>query len=163
MNTADRSLTHIDVALRRRFEFIELRTDYSLIPYDMDGINLRWMLYAMNQRIELLLDREHILGHALLMDVSSIDDLEHTFTTNIMPLLEEYFFENWDKINCILNNNGFIEEQEGAYGTWLGDSDDYTSKSYRINLNLLSEPEAYKEIYSSIPSVAFSECGTEAD
>ncbi|MCK4708223.1 MAG: AAA family ATPase, partial [Gammaproteobacteria bacterium] len=62
MNTADRSLTHIDVALRRRFEFIELRTDYSLIPDDMGGINLRWMLFSINQRIELLLDREHILG-----------------------------------------------------------------------------------------------------
>ena len=161
MNTADRSLTHIDVALRRRFEFIELRTDYSLIPDDMDGINLRWMLYAINQRIELLLDREHILGHALLMNVDSIEQLEHTFTTNIMPLLEEYFFENWDKINRVLNDNSFIEEQEGALATWLGDSDDYAAKSYRINLSKLSDSEAYKTIYSGIPDKAFSEC--EAD
>ena len=163
MNTADRSLTHIDVALRRRFEFKELRTDYSLISCDMDGINLRWMLYAINQRIELLLDREHILGHALLMNVSSIDDLKHTFSTNIMPLLEEYFFENWDKINRVLNANGFIEEQEGAFSTWLGDSDDYASKSYRINLSKLDNPEAYKEIYSGIPGTAFLECQTDAE
>ena len=164
MNTADRSLTHIDVALRRRFDFKELRTDYSLIPVDMDGIKLRWMLYAINQRIELLLDREHILGHALLMNVSSIDDLEHTFSTNIMPLLEEYFFENWDKINRVLNDNGFIEEQEDAFATWLGDSDDYTAKSYRINLSKLGNSEAYKDIYSGVPDpdTAFSECITDA-
>jgi len=163
MNTADRSLTHIDVALRRRFEFIELRTDYSLVPDDMDGINLRWMLYAINQRIELLLDREHILGHALLMSVSSIEELAHTFATNIMPLLEEYFFENWDKINSVLNDNGFIEEQEGAFATWLGDGGDYVAKSYRINLEKLADPEAYKVIYSDVPDNAFAECSTDTE
>ena len=163
MNTADRSLTHVDVALRRRFEFIELRADYSLIPDDMDGINLRWMLYAINQRIELLLDREHILGHALLMNVRSIGDLRHVFSTNIMPLLEEYFFENWDKINRVLNNNGFIEEKEGASATWLGGSDDYTARSYRINLNKLSDSGAYRTIYSSVPDGAFSECNADAE
>ena len=161
MNTADRSLTHIDVALRRRFEFIELRTDYSLIPDDIDGINLRRMLYAINQRIELLLDREHILGHALLMNVGSIEELEHTFTTNVMPLLEEHFFENWDKINRVLNNNGFIEEKNDASTTWLGESDDYTAKSFRINLNALDDVSAYRKIYSDVPENAFAECDSE--
>lgn len=161
MNTADRSLTHIDVALRRRFEFIELRTNYSLIPDDMDGINLRWMLYAINQRIELLLDREHILGHALLMNIGSIEELEHTFKTNIMPLLEEYFFENWDKINRVLNDNGFIEEQKDAATTWLSDSVDYTAKSFRINLNAFDNINAYIKIYADVPENSFAECDSE--
>ena len=158
MNTADRSLTHIDVALRRRFNFQELRTDYSLITNNVDGINLRHMLYAINQRIELLLDRDHILGHALLMNVNSIVSLEHTFSTNIMPLLEEYFFENWDKINQVLNNNSFIEEQKNAHSIWLGNLDDYATKSYRINTKALSHNEAYKKIYADIDTSAFFEC-----
>lgn len=163
MNTADRSLTHIDVALRRRFDFKELRTDYSLVSDDVDGINLRWMLYAINQRIELLLDREHILGHAILMDVNSVSGLAHTFKSNIMPLLEEYFFENWDKINQVLNSNGFIEELKEAATTWLGNTDDYAAKSYRINLNSLNNAESYKDIYSGVNESAFDDCEMDTE
>lgn len=158
MNTADRSLTHIDVALRRRFDFKELRTDYSLISDDVDGINMRWMLYAINQRIELLLDREHILGHAILMNVNSLASLSHTFKSNIMPLLEEYFFENWGKINQVLNCNGFVEELKEAASTWLGDSDDYAAKSFRVNLNALNNIKNYTKIYSEIDLSAFDDC-----
>jgi DNA polymerase III delta prime subunit len=64
MNTADRSLTHIDIALRRRFEFIELRTDYSLLKENVDGIDVRKLLFTINKRIELLLDREHIINES---------------------------------------------------------------------------------------------------
>ena len=158
MNTADRSLTHIDVALRRRFDFKELRTDYSLISDDVEGVNVRWMLYAINQRIELLLDREHILGHALLMNVQSLDSLAHAFKLKVMPLLEEYFFENWDKINQVVNNNGFVEELKEAAIIWLGDTDDYAAKSFRINLNALTNKENYKTIYSGVKDSAFDDC-----
>lgn len=163
MNTADRSLTHIDVALRRRFDFEELRTDYSLVTDDLEGINLRHLLYAMNQRIELLLDRDHILGHALLMKVRSFDALEQAFKTNILPLLEEYFFENWEKINQVLNNNGFIEEQNNAYEIWLGESDDYATKSFHINENALNDLDAYQRIYSDVNEAAFDECDRVAE
>ena len=158
MNTADRSLTHIDVALRRRFKFKELRTDYTLIPDNVEGINIRWLLYSINQRIELLLDREHVLGHALVMNIDSIESLQHVFITNIMPLLEEYFFENWGKIRQVLNDNGFIEEQKEANNTWLGGSDEYSTKSFRISSNAFKDIEAYKAIYSGVHSSAFSEC-----
>lgn len=163
MNTADRSLTHIDIALRRRFDFKELRTDYSLVSDNVDGVNVRWMLYAINQRVELLLDREHILGHALLMSVKSIPDLKHAFKSNILPLLEEYFFENWDKINQVLNANGFVEEKNDASSIWLGDSDDYAVKSFRINLNALDDVENYTSIYSSVNESAFEHCEMQAE
>lgn len=163
MNTADRSLTHIDVALRRRFDFEELRTDYSLVTDDLEGINLRHLLYAMNQRIELLLDRDHVLGHALLMKVRSFDALEQAFKTNILPLLEEYFFENWEKINQVLNNNGFIEEQKNAYEIWLGESDDYAAKSFHINEDALNDLDAYQRIYSDVNEAAFDECDRVAE
>jgi 5-methylcytosine-specific restriction protein B len=158
MNTADRSLTHIDVALRRRFEFKELRTNYSLIESDVEGINIRYMLYAMNQRIELLLDREHILGHALLMKVKTLTGLESAFKSSIMPLLEEYFFEDWGQINQVLNGNGFIKEQQDARSTWLGSEDEYAAKSYKINFNALNDEKEYQHIYANIDPKAFAEC-----
>lgn len=158
MNTADRSLTHIDVALRRRFAFEELRTDYSLLSDNVSGINVKRMLYAMNQRIELLLDREHILGHAYLMNASSIEDLELSFKTNIMPLLEEYFFEDWEKISQVFNYNAFITENKEAQSIWLGTKDEYSPNSFRVNIAALRNVEAYQDIYSSIDNSAFAEC-----
>ena len=158
MNTADRSLTHIDIALRRRFTFEELRTDYSLLSDNISGINVKRMVYAINQRIELLLDREHILGHAYLMNASSIEDLELSFKTNIMPLLEEYFFEDWEKISQVFNHNPFITENEEAQSIWLGTKDEYSPKSFRVNIASLKNIEAYQDIYSSIEDSAFAEC-----
>ena len=161
MNTADRSLTHIDVALRRRFEFKELRTNYSLLEDDAEGINIKHMLYAMNQRIELLLDREHILGHALLMKVKTLTELERAFKSSIMPLLEEYFFEDWGQINQVLNSNGVIEEQKDARSTWLDSADEYAAKSYKVNFNALSQTEKYQQIYTSVDAAAFIDCDAE--
>jgi 5-methylcytosine-specific restriction protein B len=161
MNTADRSLAHIDIALRRRFEFKELRTNYKLLGNDVEGINVRWMLFAMNQRIELLLDREHILGHALLMKVNTLAELELTFKNNVMPLLEEYFFEDWEKINQVLNSNAFIEEQKNARSIWLGSTDEYAAKSYKVNFNALKQAEEYQQIYANVDPKAFTECDVE--
>lgn len=158
MNTADRSLTHIDVALRRRFEFKELRADYSLLSSNVDGINVKRMLYTMNQRIELLLDREHILGHAILMKVTSLSELAHVFKTNVIPLLEEYFFDDWDKINQVLGNNDFIIEQKDARNTWLGSNDDYSSKVFCIEISAFDVAESYQKIYANIDVSAFIEC-----
>ncbi len=164
MNTADRSLTHIDVALRRRFEFEELSTDYSLISENMEGINLRWMLYAMNQRIELLLDRDHILGHAYLMKekVATLDDLKQVFKTKFIPLLEEYFFENREKIYQVFNGNGkgneFVEERQNAHNTWLGNSDKDAAKSFKINTEALKTTEQYQSIYANLKDSDFAEC-----
>ncbi|MPY23830.1 restriction endonuclease [Shewanella sp. YLB-07] len=158
MNTADRSLTHIDVALRRRFKFEELRTDYSLLSTDIEGVNIRRMLFSINQRIELLLDREHIIGHALLMKVDSLDELFIQFKTAILPLLEEYFFEDWEKISQVFSHNGFIQEQKDARSIWLDAKDEYAAKSYCVNLEILLTGEAYKKIYADIDDAAFALC-----
>ncbi|SGZ02094.1 AAA family ATPase [Moritella viscosa] len=159
MNTADRSLAHIDIALRRRFEFEELRTDYSLLSSDIDGVNINRMLFAMNQRIELLLDRDHIIGHALLMNVDSLENLEQQFKTKILPLLEEYFFEDWGKINQVFNGNGIVKENKNARSIWLGNTDEYAAKTYSINDAVLGNSNTYQKIYVDIDDKYFTEVG----
>ncbi|MFY8282354.1 McrB family protein [Pseudoalteromonas sp. SSMSWG5] len=156
MNTADRSLTHIDIALRRRFEFKELRTDYSLLKDNVDGIDVRKLLFTINKRIELLLDREHIIGHALLMNVSNLAGLKQVFISNIMPLLEEYFFEDWDKIKQVFNGNGFVSELKDAHTTWLGDANEYAAKSYFVDPKAFDEIENYTAVYQSIEGKNFA-------
>lgn len=163
MNTADRSLTHIDIALRRRFEFKELRTDYSLLKSDVDGIDVRKLLFTINKRIELLLDREHIIGHALLMNLSNLADLKKVFITNIIPLLEEYFFEDWDKIKKVFNDNGFVSELKDAQKTWLGDSDEYAAKSHYVDRKAFDEIENYKAVYHGIDDKNFAELFSEQE
>ncbi|QCE34744.1 AAA family ATPase [Acetobacteraceae bacterium] len=112
MNTADRSLALIDTALRRRFEFVEMTPDASLLKdKNIEGVELKSLLEMMNERIELLYDREHMLGHSFLLGVKTIEDLKKAFQNKILPLLQEYFFEDWEKINLVLGKNGFIEEK----------------------------------------------------
>ena len=112
MNTADRSIALLDTALRRRFEFVEMmpQTSHSLISTDIGGVNCQELLAAMNKRIRFLLDREHQIGHAYFIGVDNMDALEKAFKTKIIPLLQEYFYDNWEKIDLVLNKNGFIEE-----------------------------------------------------
>lgn len=111
MNTADRSIALLDTALRRRFEFIELPADPLQLPTDVEGINLRALLTALNERIECLYDRDHTIGHAYLMNVTTLVELEQAFRVKIIPLLQEYFYEDWSKVKAVLNDsaNRFIE------------------------------------------------------
>ncbi len=122
MNTADRSLARMDTALRRRFEFISLPPEtrksegYPLADTDITvgehTIDVARMLETINRRIELLYDRDHCIGHAYLTPLSSIEDqqkrlatLGAIFQSKIIPLLEEYFFDDWRKIRLVLGDN----------------------------------------------------------
>lgn len=123
MNTADRSLTGLDIALRRRFTFKEMCPDPTLLKDKMlqgTNISVGDMLAAMNQRIEVLLDRDHCIGHASFMslgDTVTAQELAAVFEGSILPLLQEYFFEDWGKIRRVLNDHNkekgfcFIEEK----------------------------------------------------
>ena len=116
MNTADRSIALLDTALRRRFEFVEMMPDSEYlkdkkISDSRNTIELDRLLESMNNRIEFLLDREHTIGHSYFMDVESIEDLCKVFKNKIIPLLQEYFYDDYAKIIAVLNDNGMIKEK----------------------------------------------------
>ena len=113
MNTADRGIAPLDTALRRRFAFVERMPDATLVKDDIGGVNGRALLRAMNQRIVELLDRDHQIGHTYLMGVDTLQGLADRFRKQIVPLLQEYFYDDWSKIQHVLNNNGFIQSPEG--------------------------------------------------
>ncbi len=112
MNTADRSIALMDLALRRRFTFDEIMPDSELLATepgplsadDDEKIYLDRMLDAMNQRLEYLYDRDHTIGHSYLMEVRTLDDLIQVFLQKILPLLQEYFYGDWHKIQLVLGD-----------------------------------------------------------
>ena len=114
MNTADRSIALLDTALRRRFVFEEMMPDpyHRGIEGDVSGVDCRKLLEEMNRRIAVLLDREHQIGHTYFLGIDTLELLAITFRTRIMPLLQEYFYDDWEKIRAVLNYNGFVQKSD---------------------------------------------------
>ena len=113
MNTADRSIQILDTALRRRFTFLEMMpvSSHKKIPTDIEGINCQQVLKSMNRRIFALLDRERQIGHTYFFDVKTVDQLADVFQNRVVPLLQEYFFDDWSKIKSVLGNNAFVQDR----------------------------------------------------
>lgn len=173
MNTADRSLALMDTALRRRFDFVEMMPDLSLLSgTKVKGIELESLLEKLNSRIEALYDREHTLGHAFFMPVKNALDagdeetafkqLKIAFQKKIIPLLQEYFFDDWNKIRLVLADNQkqddslqFVIEKTDDLDTLFGNNHglrrhDQQSTAYELedfDQEIWNMPQAYRSIY----------------
>lgn len=110
MNTADRSVEALDTALRRRFSFVEMMPDSSLLKENIDGINLKIVLKTINKRIIVLKDREHQIGHSYFMKCENLNDIKNIFQEKIVPLLQEYFYGNYENI-CLVLGEGFVKKE----------------------------------------------------
>ena len=153
MNTADRSVEALDTALRRRFSFVELEPDPSILSDNADGVNLSRLLRVVNGRIERLLDRDHRIGHAYLVNVTQDDPitaLRFAFANKIIPLLTEYFYGDWEKIGLILGRPFVTRVTEGVQFAPF-DSDAYDAYEeravYRITRAETWELDDFKSIY----------------
>jgi AAA domain (dynein-related subfamily) len=116
MNTADRSVEALDTALRRRFTFEEIMPDPELLmDIEFNGFTLETLLTTINDRIEVLLDRDHTIGHSYFINIKSNDTsgLKLAFENNIIPLLQEYFYHDYSKIALVLGE-GFVEVKNNA-------------------------------------------------
>ena len=104
MNTADRSIALMDTALRRRFAFVEMMPDPTALDDDIEGVDVKALFRALNDRIEHVFDRDHVIGHAYLCNLRSFEDLTQRLRQRIIPLLQEYFHEDWQKVRMIFKD-----------------------------------------------------------
>lgn len=180
MNTADRSLALLDTALRRRFDFVPVLPDardeagaplFGLrVTAKGKEIDIPRLLSAINARVEALYDRDHCIGHAYFTPLAQVPDgddrlvgLAQVFSNRILPLLEEYFFEDWQKIRLVLGDNQkppaaqFIAEgqdQQGDLARLFGDDhglDSYTTRRrHTVQTSAFDNPDAYIGVYQTL-------------
>ena len=168
MNTADRSIALLDTALRRRFSFLEMVPEPSLLSNNINGIDLRQLLTVMNERIEFLLDRDHTIGHSYFINCTNYADIAKVFKDNIIPLLQEYFYNEWEKIQLVLGDNKewgksedvkliqlkkeySVQKEKELFGKDIDDYEDlktFQVNSYLTNGNFdLMPPQTFIYIY----------------
>lgn len=172
MNTADRSITLMDAALRRRFRFIELMPEPNQITgnegdgYIPDGegglINLRDLLRVINLRLRYLLHRDQTFGHAYLMDIKDIDGLRNAIVYDIIPMLAEYFYDDWQQIRRVLADDHAPPEQQLITRSMLDPDLLFAAANeglperpdYRVKLPAEITPDALRKIYESLETPA---------
>ncbi|MEZ9141671.1 MULTISPECIES: AAA family ATPase [unclassified Shewanella] len=189
MNTADRSLALMDTALRRRFDFVEMMPNYDVLSeygeLNIEGVqvNLAELLQTMNQRIEVLYDREHMLGHAFFIPVaelikagdhpSALTELKNVFKNKVLPLLQEYFFEDWNRIRLVLGDNKksktdrLVKISEKSFNDIFGSGHglgnfDTAPKTYQVvsfagEDSIWNKAETYRGIYSVIKKTGIAD------
>ena len=152
MNTADRSVEALDTALRRRFSFVEMQPDPNELS-EVGDVDLSKLLKTINERIELLIDKDHQIGHSYFIGIQNIVDLQRTFKDKIIPLLEEYFYGDFGKIGLVLGGE-FIKlaENQVAFPKNFPYEKDFLEdkKIYHITSFSDWDEKAFKSIYGEV-------------
>ena len=156
MNTANRSIALLDTALRRRFTFEEMMPNPSHkgVNKTDDNVDCGKLLKAINRRIAVLLDRDHQIGHTYFLGVDTTQALAKAFQHSIMPLLQEYFYDDWAKIQAVLNDNGFVDPTDPP-NELQANLADPNQKVYNLlppNDKQWTTPKAYQAIYDKTAS-----------
>ncbi len=163
MNTADRSIALMDTALRRRFEFKEMMPQPELLnDIIINDISIEKLLITINERVDYLYDRDHTIGHAYFMSLKDLSDddamneLDNIFRNKIIPLLQEYFYDDWEKIQIVLGDHSkqkaenidkFIVEEEQKEIKILGfNHEDIEDEQYNYRINSTFTKEAYLKL-----------------
>jgi DNA polymerase III delta prime subunit len=134
MNTADRSIALLDIALRRRFTFVEMMPDPALLG-TVEGVNLSALLTRLNARITALLDRDHQIGHSYFLDLDTADDLHFAWYRRIVPLLQEYFYNDSERLRAVIGDK-FMRTVtiDDSTSRALGDLYDAEQAKYEIRV-----------------------------
>ena len=149
MNTADRSVEALDTALRRRFSFVEMQPNPEILS-EVENVDLSKLLETINKRIEVLIDKDHQIGHSYFIGIQDLEDLKRTFKDKIIPLLEEYFYGDFGKIGLVLGGE-FIKlaENQVAFPKNFTYENDFSEdkKIYHITSSKDWDDEAFRSIY----------------
>lgn len=161
MNTADRSIAMLDSALRRRFDFVEMMPNPDLLAgVVVDGVDVRQLMITINKRIEILLDRDHTIGHAYFMALRSrptLAVLAHIFKNAIVPLLQDYFYDDYEKIRLVLGDANKEEKEQFVRASAVDYASIFGAKAelylendevYTINNAAFGNINSYLKIYS---------------
>jgi len=158
MNTADRSVEALDTALRRRFSFTEMAPEYSLLTgSNVAGIDLGDLLRVINSRIEALLDKDHAIGHSYFLRVASGDStLQDVFFDEIIPLLQEYFYGNFGRIELVLGG-GFVESSTVTQSIFAKPSPNNDEFNDHIRYSLISREKMDEAAFQKALKVLMNE------
>ena len=144
MNTADRSIALIDTALRRRFQFEEMAPEPGRLGI-VDGIDLPRVLAKINERLEYLIDRDHLIGHAWLMNVDTKTEVDDIMRRKVIPLIAEYFYDDWWKVRVVLGNtDDFVRGEPLSPPPGLDEED--MDERFRWTVRGDFAPDAYQRL-----------------
>ena len=163
MNTADRSIALLDIALRRRFTFLEIMPDYSIINYPIGELNIGVLLKELNNMVASLIDRDHQIGHSYFCGIvkkikneelkSAKTELRFVWYRKIIPLLQEYFYNDWEQLKLVLGD--FVSENNTSNNN-AKLQDRMVNKNYSI-----TEFEDWDGFSNALSHIASNEVKTE--
>lgn len=145
MNTADRSIALLDIALRRRFTFVEMPPEPEKLSDNFEGLNLQQLLTALNERISYLIDSDHQIGHSYFYNLQTVKDLYFAWYHRIIPLLQEYFYHDTEQLRAVIGED-FFEQSARPKST----SDLFDGENQKFQLRKIRDENEFLESLKTI-------------